>query len=90
MSTKRVVGVSYGPDDAAPIVVLKGAGAEAQALVAQARQQGDIPIVQSPDLAERLYRTPIDAAIDRELFPVMAALLAHVLRADQLLREKQV
>lgn len=89
MDTKRVVGLSYGAEDAAPIVVLKGAGAEAQSVLAQAQRQGDIPIVQAPELAGRLYRTPIDAPIDRQLFPVVAALLAHVVQADKLLREKQ-
>jgi hypothetical protein len=30
-----------------------------------------------------LYRTPVDAPIGRELFPVMAALIAHVMKIDQ-------
>jgi hypothetical protein len=36
------------------------------------------------DPAEELYCVPIDAPIGRELFPVMAVLLAQVLDLDQL------
>lgn len=80
MTTKRVVGVSYEPGDAAPLVMLKAAGAEAEQLVKQAT---DIPVVSDPALVNRLYRVPIDQPVGRELFPVMALLLAHVLRLDR-------
>ena len=82
--TDRVVGVSYDPAaDAAPTVILKGAGEEAQEIVARA-QLGEVPIVKDPQLVRELYRLPLDAPIGRELFPVMAAVLAHVVRIDRL------
>jgi type III secretion system FlhB-like substrate exporter len=84
MSTQKVVGVGFGPDDSAPTVVLKAAGADAAALIEKARAQGTVPIVHMPELAQRVYRTPIDAPIDKELFPVMAALLVHVMKSDRL------
>jgi type III secretion system FlhB-like substrate exporter len=88
MSTSKVVGVSYAPQDGAPTVILKGAGADAELLLAQARRD-DLPVVHAPALTEQLYRTPLDAPIAKELFPVMAALLAHVLQTDRLNRESQ-
>lgn len=81
--TNRVVGVSYDLEDAAPTVILKGAGAEAQQILARARQLGDVTVVKDPQLVRELYRLPLDAPIGRELFPVMAALLAHVVRIDR-------
>lgn len=84
MTTRKVVGVSYEIEGtAAPIVMLKGAGPEAQAVLDQARQIGDIPIVKDPDLVRELYRVPMDSPIGRELFPVMATLLAHVIQIDR-------
>lgn len=83
MTDKRVVGVSYDAGDAAPVVMLKAAGAEADAIVREARGDGEVPIVRDPALVNQLYRVPIDNSIGRELFPVMAVLLAHVLRIDR-------
>ena len=79
MSRKRVIGVSYTEGGPPPVVVVKGAGEAAEAVLDQAI---DIPIVRDPELVAQLYRVPIDSAIGRDLFPVMAALLAHVLHID--------
>jgi flagellar biosynthesis protein len=81
--TNKVVGVSFDESQAAPTVILKGSGAEADALVAQARASGDIAIVKDPQLVRQLYRVPLDEPIGRELFPVMAALLAHIIQLDR-------
>jgi type III secretion system FlhB-like substrate exporter len=87
--TDQIVGLNY-EFEGAPAVILKGAGQEAQAILERAQQLGDIPIVKDPALVRQLYRLPIDSPIGRELFPVMAALLAHVLRADAVrVRESQ-
>lgn len=81
---RQVVGVSYDIDSSdAPIVMLKGAGPEAEQALAHARQLGDVPIVRDPDLVRQLYRVPLDAPIGRELFAVMATLLAHVIQVDR-------
>lgn len=82
MNIKRVVGVSCDPEEPAPVVVVKGAGAEADAILADARQKA-VPVCKDPALVEHLYRVPIDAAVGRELFAVMATLLAHVLMIDR-------
>lgn len=86
LNDKRVVGVSYEPGDAAPIVMLKAAGADADTVLSQAKSRDDVTIVRDPALVNQLYRVPMDRPIGRELFPVMAVLLAHVLRLD---RERQ-
>jgi type III secretion system FlhB-like substrate exporter len=86
MSEKKVVGVSYEPGDSAPVVMLKAAGADADNVLSQAVTRDDLTIVRDPALVNQLYRVPMDRPIGRELFPVMAVLLAHVLRLD---RERQ-
>jgi type III secretion system FlhB-like substrate exporter len=82
-TTSKVVGVSFEESQAVPTVILKGAGAEADAIVAQARESGDVAIVKDPHLVRQLYRVPLDEPIGRELFPVMAALLAHIIQLDR-------
>lgn len=79
---RRAVGVAYGVGGPLPAVVVKAAGNDANAVV-NAAEAADIPIVRDERLVEQLYRLPLDAPIGRELFPVMAALIAHVLIADR-------
>jgi type III secretion system FlhB-like substrate exporter len=81
---KRVIGIGYKTEDAAPNVVLKASGEQADAVLSAARGASFIPVVHDPALADQLYRVPIDAPIGRDLFPVMAVLLAQVLDIDQL------
>ena len=86
---KRVVGVSYEAGELAPTVVLKGAGDAARVVLDAARRDVDGPqIVRDAALVDQLYRIPIDAPIGRELFPVMATLLAHVIQLDRHLEEQ--
>lgn len=78
----KVVGVSVDLDsNAAPTVVLKSAGADAEAIVDAGARDG-VPVVRDAALVQALYRVPIDTPVGRELFPVMAALIAHVLNVD--------
>jgi type III secretory pathway component EscU len=78
--SNRVIGIGFNPGDPAPTVIFKAAGEQVHPVLTAAR---DIPVVRNPALAEQLYRVPIDAPIGRELFPVMAVLLAQVLDLDQ-------
>jgi flagellar biosynthesis protein len=85
----RVVGVSYELGDLAPTVVLKSAGAGAQSVLDDARRLPDgPPVVRDAALVDQLYRIPVDGDVGRELFPVMATLLAHVIRLDRHLDEQ--
>jgi type III secretion system FlhB-like substrate exporter len=81
--TPRVVGVSFRAADSVPVAMLKGAGEQAQAVLDGARTGDTVPIVKDSKLVNALYRIPMDTPIGRELFPVMAALIAHVMRIDQ-------
>jgi type III secretion system FlhB-like substrate exporter len=86
---QRVVGVSYELGDLAPVVVLKTAGAGADAVLDAAKRLPDAPpIVRDAALVDQLYRIPIDGDVGRELFPVMATLLAHVVQLDRHLQEQ--
>ena len=86
---QRVVGISYELGDLAPIVVLKSAGCGAQAVLDAARRSSDAPpVVRDAALVDQLYRIPIDASVGRELFPVLATLLAHVVQLDRHMQDK--
>ena len=82
-SPRRVVGVHYSMGDAAPTVVVKGAGNQVDAVLARARGNPDQTVVRDPVLLNELYRIPIDGPVASTLFPVMATLLVHVLERDQ-------
>jgi type III secretion system FlhB-like substrate exporter len=80
--TDKVVGVSFDAQgQTMPSVVLKGAGADSAELI-RAAERAEIPVVHDPALVQALYRVPMDAPIGRELFQVMAALIAHILNVD--------
>ena len=88
---QRVVGVSYEPGEMAPTVVLKGAGIAAESVLDAARRSSEPPpVVRDAALVDQLYRIPIDAPIGRELFPVMATLLAHVVQLDRHMQDQGV
>ena len=90
MERKKVIGVSYDLGAAAPAVMLKAAGDAADAVLDAARDRQDLPVVRDAALVDQLYRLPLDSAIGKELFPVMAVLLAHVLRLDRKTKEESV
>jgi type III secretion system FlhB-like substrate exporter len=83
MGPRRIIGISFKPSEGLPSVLLKAAGDNVAPILAAARAHGEIPIHQDAALAESLYRVPIEAPIGRELFPVMAVILAQVLDLDQ-------
>ena len=80
---RRVVGVHYAPGYAAPVVVVKGAGVQVDAVLSQARANPDQKVIRNPQLLSELYRVPIDGPVSSSLFPVMASLLVHVLEKDR-------
>jgi flagellar biosynthesis protein len=88
MEQKRVVGLSCKPEEEdAPVVVVKGAGDAADAVLNTARRE-DIPVIRDSALTDQLYRVPMDMPVGKELFPVMAVLLAHVLLVDRKIQER--
>jgi type III secretion system FlhB-like substrate exporter len=84
----RAVGLRYLPEGGPPSVVLKSAGRSVEPVLDRARRIG-VPIVQDERLLDSLYRLPTDAAIGRELFELVAALLVHVYALDDAIRQEE-
>ncbi|MES1190176.1 MAG: EscU/YscU/HrcU family type III secretion system export apparatus switch protein [Steroidobacter sp.] len=84
----KVVGIQFAEDTLVPIVMLKASGEQAAQLLSQAKSADNKPVISSPELAAQLYRIPMDQAVTPDLFPLMAALLAHVIQVDKNLQSK--
>lgn len=79
----KVIGLAVDLDaGTAPTVVVKASGAAAAHVIQQAEQREHIPVIKDDALAQALYRLPIDSPVGKELFPVVAALIAHVITVD--------
>jgi type III secretory pathway component EscU len=85
---QRVIGIQFTEESLVPIVMLKASGEQAERVVAQANQVNQKPVVSSSPLAQHLYRIPMGDAVTPDLFPLMAALLAHVIQVDKNLQDK--
>lgn len=83
MSHNRVVGVKLTEDSLVPVVIVKAAGDSADRILKAAQLDDSVPVVHSAELTSKLYRIPIDHAVTADLFPMMAALLAHVIHIDE-------
>jgi type III secretion protein U len=76
--THYAVAIRYRPgEDALPLIVAKGADAEA-ALVRRYATEAGVPIVANPPVARALYRVEHDAPIPEAMFEVVAAILRWV------------
>lgn len=84
---RRVIGLSSEVAKGVPRVVLKGAGRAAEDLIWQNQKGRGIPLVDDPELLDRLYRLPTDSPIPPELFELVAAVLVHVMSVDAAARE---
>ncbi|MCD6462089.1 MAG: EscU/YscU/HrcU family type III secretion system export apparatus switch protein [Thermotogae bacterium] len=75
---KKSVALKYNKDvDTAPVVIAKGVGEVAEAIIEIAKEKG-IPIVENPELVEDLFRLEIYSEIPEELYKVVAEVLAFV------------
>ena len=73
----------YDPlGDAAPEIVATGRGLVADDIVAIAQHHG-VPIHQDPGLVEALSKLDVGTTIPRELYAVVAEVLAFVYSVDQ-------
>lgn len=89
MTTKRrtfdeiAVAVKYqfGVAGEAPKVVASGRGLLAKRIVELAREN-DVPLHESPALADSLAKVPVGVEIPAELWEAMAEVLAHVYAID--------
>lgn len=83
---KVVVGMGLEPQDGLPRVVVKGCGEFADRILRERDWLHGAPVVSDPQLAEQLYRLPLDGQIGPELFELVAILLTHVFSLDEKLR----
>jgi flagellar biosynthesis protein FlhB len=79
--THFAVALQYQPEMAVPIVTAKGANALAQK-IKQLALWHEIPVIESPALAQNLYRTvEVGQAIPAKLYVAVAEILAFIYRA---------
>lgn len=74
---KKAAALSYKRGDYAPIVVAKGKGVVAEAIIALARESG-VYVHESPELVDLLLRVDIDRDIPPELYRAVAEILAWI------------
>jgi flagellar biosynthesis protein len=70
-----------------PQVIAVGRGVTADEIVRVAKEHG-IPLLEEPGLVEALARLDVSDRIPRELYAVVAEVLAYVYRVDAAFRER--
>jgi flagellar biosynthesis protein len=82
-SAKRAVALRYDTSqDAAPKVVAKGQGAQAETILAIARRN-NVPIREDRALVTVLSKLDLDQQIPPQLYAAVATLLAFLYRTNQ-------
>jgi flagellar biosynthesis protein len=80
---KKAVALMYEPgENSAPVVVAKGRGKIAEAIMNKAAENG-VPIQQDSSLVEVLSKLDIDQEIPPELYTLVAEILSFVYRSDR-------
>ncbi len=75
---KTAVALKYDlPQNQAPVIVAKGRGKIADAILAMAEQH-DIPITADDLLAEQLWQLELHCEIPEELYEAVAEILAYI------------
>ncbi|MFC5649028.1 EscU/YscU/HrcU family type III secretion system export apparatus switch protein [Paenibacillus solisilvae] len=83
LSLKKAVALKYEPGDhQAPIVVAKGRGKLAEAILEKAAKNG-VPIQQDSSLVEVLSKLDLDQEVPPELYALVAEILSFVYRSDK-------
>jgi flagellar biosynthesis protein len=86
---KQAVSLKYEPaENSAPVVVAKGRGKIAEAILDKAAQNG-VPIQQDVSLVEVLSKLDIDQEIPPELYTLVAEILSFVYRSDRRAGERE-
>lgn len=84
---KQVVGIKYTPGEGLPRVILKGKGHIADEILRKRNLNNGQSVIRNRDLVKKLYRLPIDAEITRDLYEIVATVLAHVFSVNQKLKD---
>jgi type III secretion system FlhB-like substrate exporter len=85
---KQVVGLKYDVGEGLPQVILKGSGKIADEMLRTRPLVNGPTVIENAELAQQLYRLPIDAEIGPELFHLVATLLAHVFAIEERLKRR--
>jgi flagellar biosynthesis protein len=84
---KKAVALKYSPGaQSAPVVVAKGRGHIAEAILERAREHG-VPVQEDASLVEVLSKLELDQEIPAELYQLVAELLSFVYRSDRRMKE---
>ncbi|WP_128101384.1 MULTISPECIES: EscU/YscU/HrcU family type III secretion system export apparatus switch protein [Paenibacillus] len=89
--SKKAVALKYVPGETeAPVVVAKGRGKVAEAILDKAKENG-VPVQEDAALVEVLSKLDLDEQIPAELYQLVAEVLTYIYRADRLAsgREEQ-
>jgi flagellar biosynthesis protein len=82
-SPKRVVALRYNPQqDVAPVLVAKGQGVQADAILAVARRNG-VPVREDRALVAVLSQLEVDRQIPPQLYTAVATIIAFLQRANR-------
>jgi flagellar biosynthesis protein len=84
---KKAVALKYSPGtQTAPVVVAKGRGHIAEAIVEKAKEHG-VPVQEDASLVEVLSKLELDQEIPAELYQLVAEILSFVYRSDKRMKE---
>ncbi|UPK46204.1 MULTISPECIES: EscU/YscU/HrcU family type III secretion system export apparatus switch protein [Paenibacillus] len=82
--SKKAVALKYVPgENEAPVVVAKGRGKVAEAILDKAKENG-VPVQEDAALVEVLSKLDLDEQIPAELYQLVAEVLTYIYRADRL------
>ncbi|MGD0030263.1 EscU/YscU/HrcU family type III secretion system export apparatus switch protein [Paenibacillus illinoisensis] len=82
--SKKAVALKYVPGESeAPVVVAKGRGKVAEAILDKAKENG-VPVQEDAALVEVLSKLDLDEQIPAELYQLVAEVLTYIYRADHL------
>lgn len=82
--SKKAVALKYIPGETdAPVVVAKGRGKVAEAILEKAKENG-VPVQEDAALVEVLSKLDLDEQIPAELYQLVAEILTYIYRADRM------
>lgn len=82
--SKKAVALKYVPGESeAPVVVAKGRGKVAEAILDKAKENG-VPVQEDAALVEVLSKLDLDEQIPSELYQLVAEVFTYIYRADRL------
>ncbi|MBR2566690.1 MAG: EscU/YscU/HrcU family type III secretion system export apparatus switch protein [Paenibacillus sp.] len=82
--SKKAVALKYVPGESeAPVVVAKGRGKVAEAILEKAKENG-VPVQEDAALVEVLSKLDLDEQIPAELYQLVAEVLTYVYQTDRL------